>query len=419
MNEALTSHVTDNIFHAIWFYNLALEPKCGRRKRLLVLAAAAVCCQALFYAAAVWTPEKGRCLCPAVNLSAAAVYAGVFLCVLSASSPAKSVFLVFTYYSLCVLRWGFSSLAAKCLEDWLMRVFQIGFNLLFLALYAGGLRGRLGQIYRRMHGGASRIAAVSGLTFAVTAAAVGGGAGQSGVGGVKGQAAVMAAACLSVFLLLFYVLSGPAEEYRFAQLQLYERILAQRKESCDRLDQRARQMRHDIRHHNVVVAELAKKGDCAGILSYLREYDVVEWKQQQTRHCSNSAVNSLVTGYVKRAEREGIVFRTLLRLGENTPVLDVDLITVLGNITENAFRGCRDARERRVEIVVRHQGGGILIMCQNTCLDELFFGGTEGQEGTGIWSIRRIAAKYGGSADFYAEDGLFTCRVLLNRRTEG
>ncbi len=46
----------------------------------------------------------------------------------------------------------------------------------------------------------------------------------------------MAAACLSVFLLLFYVLSGPAEEYRFAQLQLYERILAQRKESCDRLD---------------------------------------------------------------------------------------------------------------------------------------------------------------------------------------
>ncbi len=183
MNEALTSYVTDNIFHAIWFYNLALEPKCGRRKRLLVLAATAVCCQALFYAAAVWTPEKGRCLCPAVNLSAAAVYAGVFLCVLSASSPAKSFFLVFTYYSLFVLRWGFSSLAAKCLEDWLMRVFQIGFNLLFLALYAGCLRGRLGRIYRRMHGGASRIAAVSGLTFAVTAAAVGGGAGQSGVGG--------------------------------------------------------------------------------------------------------------------------------------------------------------------------------------------------------------------------------------------
>lgn len=230
----------------------------------------------------------------------------------------------------------------------------------------------------------------------------------------------MAAACLSVFLLLFYVLSGSAEEYRFAQLQLYEGILSQRKASCDRLDQRARQMRHDIRHHNVVVAELAKKGDCAGILSYLREYDAVEWKQQ-TRYCSNSAVNSLVSGYVKRAEREGIVFRMLLRLGEQTLVSDVDLITVLGNMTENAFLGCLNAKERRVEIVVRHRGGGILIMCQNTCPDEIFFRGTDGRkgrEGTGISSIRRIAAKYGGSADFHAEDGLFTCRVLLNRRTE-
>lgn len=226
----------------------------------------------------------------------------------------------------------------------------------------------------------------------------------------------MAAACLSVFLLLFYVLSGSAEEYRFAQLQLYEGILSQRKASCDRLDRRARQMRHDIRHHNVVVAELAKKGDCAGILSYLREYDAVEWKQQ-TRYCSNSAVNSLVTGYVKRAEREGIVFRMLLRLGEDTPVADVDLITVLGNMAENAFLGCQDARERRVEIVVRHRGGGILIMCQNTCPEETFFSG-KGREGTGISSIRRIAAKYGGSADFHAEDGLFICRVLLNRRTE-
>lgn len=225
---------------------------------------------------------------------------------------------------------------------------------------------------------------------------------------------------LLVYILLFHFMAEANHSYQLRQMRLHERFLQSKIETYERMERNAQQARRDFQHHIMVVMELAEQGKCAEILTYLREYERIEGVGSDRKYCANHVVNSLISAYVKKAEQDGIELKTLLRLKVTPRISDVDLVSVLANMMENAFRGCMEVegKPKLVELEIQQKNSVLLLVCRNTCAEEvLFMDGlprARDHEGIGVESIIRTAAKYDGSADFHTAKGMFTCRVLLN-----
>ena len=188
--------------------------------------------------------------------------------------------------------------------------------------------------------------------------------------------------------------------------------------SYEESERNARQTRHDFRHHNIVVAEFARNRDYQGILDYLQKYEKEEEEKHNRAFCSNHAVDCALSAYVKKAKQRGIEVKTDIRFWDASGISDVDLVSILANIMENAINGCMQARgERYLELYITQKGKKFVIVCKNTCtLDILFENGipkNKSRDSIGVESILRSVGKYSGDADFFAEDGIFTCRVVL------
>ena len=123
------------------------------------------------------------------------------------------------------------------------------------------------------------------------------------------------------------------------------------------------------------------------------------------------------------AKNENILFDTSLELPEDTGVSDSDLCIVFGNCVENAIEACRGiSGERFIRINTRLSGKMLAVTVDNSFDGELKNEGgalisrkREG-EGIGISSIKAIAEKYGGAAQFEVKDNVFQVSVILRTK---
>lgn len=425
MREALITNFINNLFHVIWVYNLALEPKYGKRKMLLIAVAVGVSFEILFLAL-MGSGLSRKLVYLSGYLLATLVFGGAFVFFLSASHPAKSVFLVSAYYSLWTFIFCCISLITKSqagMGNWAIWGLRIGFNLFFLFLYLAFFKKKLSLIYRRMQSGYGMITCISTLTFVMmTFLTI-----YNEMQKVKGAGHFFVMALsylfmLIVFVLLFYFMAQADRAHQLRLIKMHEKALMAQVEAYEKMERSARQTRHDFRHHNMVVMELAEHRDYEGILSYLKEYEQIEEEKFDKRYCKNHAVNSLITVYMRRAKQCGIEMNADIRLDREMGILDVDMVSVLSNLLENAVHGCMEAAgEHRIEIAVQQENAMILLRCQNNCAEDICFRDglprSKDHEGVGVESICSIAEKYGGDAHFSVKKGVFTCSVLLWRET--
>ena len=197
-------------------------------------------------------------------------------------------------------------------------------------------------------------------------------------------------------------------------------------------------MRHDERHHNRVVMELARREEGQAVVDYLSKYEAQAERENAEgtpgagrkpapRVCEHRMVNTLIGAYSRRARQEGVSLTAEVAMGTRTRVMDMDLTVILGNILENAIRACREAGKpgpdgRDVHLRVERRGRKLVITCTNPCKGEevtLKNGlplrtGKEAGGGIGVTSILHAAKKYGGDVEFSMSEGRFMCCVLLN-----
>ena len=179
---------------------------------------------------------------------------------------------------------------------------------------------------------------------------------------------------------------------------------------------------------------------------YRAEHELVEMNEQLIRHqlefinqsnedsgaitnerkrfCENKTLNSLLSAYESLAERENIQVDIYARMEGNIAMRDIDLAAVIVNTFENAIHSCKESQSSRMQIylsIVR-KGKKLAVLCRNTCVPELKLKGGMLEPGTGggagVSGIMRVVSFYHGEADFSAENGMFTVRILL-RLTDG
>lgn len=235
---------------------------------------------------------------------------------------------------------------------------------------------------------------------------------------------------LQILVFRFYLHVGREKEFeRENQLiQMNYRLLERQIEILEESVESGRRLRHDIRHHNAVLAECARRGQTEELLQYLQEYDRETDQGIPKVICANAVVNNMLSAYTRKAEREQIKVTLDVELGKNLEMPGVDLVAILANAYENAIYACmevkRYAKEQEcfINLMLKKRKNKLIISCSNTCRKEMVLKDgkpkSEFTGGVGVSSIIRTAEKYGGEYDFKNDNGVFVFRLIMNMKPE-
>jgi len=177
-----------------------------------------------------------------------------------------------------------------------------------------------------------------------------------------------------------------------------------------------RRLRHDMRHHLETIAEYAKAGDNAAVLAYIGEYSIEVSNTAVRRYALNRTMNNILSVYAGKAEEDGIAFLVRCNVPAELTVRDIDLVALLGNLLENALHGCqRSGKEKScIENDIRLKNNSLIIVCNNTCPDDLQLSGSlPAGKGIGVSSILSVCQRYDGDLDYKVENGICSARVIL------
>lgn len=236
---------------------------------------------------------------------------------------------------------------------------------------------------------------------------------------------------LQLLVYRFYLHVGREKEYeRENQLiQMNYRLLERQTEILEESVESGRRLRHDIRHHNAVMAEYVRRGQTEELLEYLKEYDRETNQGIPEMICANPAVNNVLSAYTRKARNEQIEVTLDVELGKDLPIPGIDLVAILANAYENAIYACMDMKKQMdpracfIRMRIRRQKNKLVISCCNSCRKEATLKdgkpGSEFTGGVGVSSIIRTAKKYDGEYDFKNDNGEFLFRLIMNMEPGG
>ena len=236
---------------------------------------------------------------------------------------------------------------------------------------------------------------------------------------------------LCAFVTYSQMASAMANAMKFAQetehrTQLAHQLDLQQARMTD-LESYAEEMkriRHDSRQHTAVLRGLLENGEPDKALSYLNNYENSIKAAIQPPLCENFVADTLCRRYEALASQADIEVSIDMHLPLDPGIAGSDLAVILGNLWENAVTAALDAEKshRFIRLQVRFKTNQILIHMENGYSGMIYPQGDcflstkpnrHKTEGVGIASIRSIARRYGGIADFQYTSDTFTASVLL------
>lgn len=176
-----------------------------------------------------------------------------------------------------------------------------------------------------------------------------------------------------------------------------------------------RMARHDRRHHNLVLLELANKNDIENVKDYLKELVDDDFDSRgEINRCKNQTINTVLSVYEKKAKEAGIEVKISARAGYDIPISPKDLVVVIANLFENAINAAKKLKtqEKIIDVDIREKEARLLVKIENPCKPNLKFDETD--YGIGISSVIATTEKYEGMYDFSADNGVFVSKVCLN-----
>lgn len=201
-------------------------------------------------------------------------------------------------------------------------------------------------------------------------------------------------------------------------LEMNEHLLQRQLELMQEAKEETARVRHDLRHHCLLMEEYIRNREHDKLFAYLKQYREDIERLPTENICGNETINSIMSVYVRWAREKEITVKTDVDIKGKIAVRDIDLVAVIANVFENAIHGCLASgkEEPEIHITLLRKKKKIVFQCRNTCgTDVKLVGGIpQSSTGIGISSVLKIVSYYNGEAEFAVEEGRFVVKILLN-----
>lgn len=196
------------------------------------------------------------------------------------------------------------------------------------------------------------------------------------------------------------------------------------------ISDKQKEMIHNITNHMRMIRCFAKAGDINSIFKITDSISNEIEKDVSPIMCSNSVLNSILNEKSEEAKQQGISVEIYVEPGALLEHIQiVDLISVLGNLFDNAIRAAAESegdKYIKAYIYMNDVGGFCVVKILNTFravkrLENGEFVSTkknEGVHGIGLQSVNRIAEKYGGYLTCTVQEKIFESVLLISADEE-
>lgn len=221
----------------------------------------------------------------------------------------------------------------------------------------------------------------------------------------------------AVYAVVFSNISYMKKDAEAELIRLNAEHFSSRLSALQNAEETNRRLRHDMRYHIDMIAAYAKTGNNAAILAYIGECKNEISEAAVKQYSVNRTVNSILSVYAGKAEENDIDFSVKCNATRELEVREIELIALLGNLLENALHGCQESgkENKRIEIHIRLQTKRLIILCNNTCSDDLELAdGLPAKKSIGVSSILSVCRKYDGNLDYRIENETCSVCAVLN-----
>ncbi len=188
----------------------------------------------------------------------------------------------------------------------------------------------------------------------------------------------------------------------------------------------AKRVRHDTRHHFVLISSYLNDGRIEEAKTYIeRYYNALPFEESLT-YCEHYGTNALLTYFAQQAKAFEIPNTIKVSIPAEVPITDDDLTVVFGNLLENALDASREGMKKKadfrpfISVLGRAEGENLLFSVENEAVARAetdtyghYISTKHEGNGIGIESVQAIAEKHGGIVNIKQEDGKFIAKVNL------
>lgn len=188
----------------------------------------------------------------------------------------------------------------------------------------------------------------------------------------------------------------------------------------DRQNQQLMMYAHDAKNHLAAIQSLSNNPQ---IRSYVDKLSSELEKYTQGCHSGNKLLDVILNRYVLECERRGLYFEYDVKVCNLKDIDDMDLVTILGNLIDNATEAAEKSQEKHVYLETSLRNAYRVIMIQNSSLPPTESHGhlqttkaDRSIHGFGLRSVSKCLKKYHGDLywDYDNNKHLFTMTVMLD-----
>lgn len=185
--------------------------------------------------------------------------------------------------------------------------------------------------------------------------------------------------------------------------------------------QELQKMRHDFKHNLTVLQVLNQQGEQEKVDEYIRLYLTSQEDTQKFVSTDNLIFNAILNEQLSKAYACGINVKLQIPF-KIKGIEDVDLCSLIGNLFENAIEACqRCCQKKEIFFELFWQSGEFSLTIKNTIQASVLQTNPmlktqksdKSSHGYGTKIIRDITEKYHGMVDYYEENNLFCCHLIL------
>ena len=205
------------------------------------------------------------------------------------------------------------------------------------------------------------------------------------------------------------------KKYYLSQLQLMQQSAEQIKT-----------IRHDMKMHLSAIQGYSAESKTNEISDYVANLLGDITASEVFSSSGNLAFDSIINFKLNKARSENIKLDTTLLIPP-TPNIEVpDIVTILGNLLDNAMEAVANAENKLIRLTVKYSKGNLVIKVDNTFDGVVKYKNRRdeaekiiatrknaGDHGHGLKNICRSVEKYNGTVDISYDSSIFSVTVML------